>query len=370
MTAFLVNGRFLSRPATGVDRVAIELVRALQKRRKAGAAMDLSIAVPADAPGDGAIRACLDLDPDCAILRSRHRGYGWEQIALAMLQPDAVLLSLCNMGPVLRRRQLVLMHDAQIHDVPESYSPAFRHAYRLLQPLLARRAQHIATVSDHSAERLRYHRVGGGRSFDVLSNGIDHIDPIIADDTILHRLRLTPGGYLLAIGAKAWHKNMPMLLEAHRALPMPRLPLVLVGAGEAEPGQNLIPTGRVSDGELKALYNNARLFLLPSLTEGFGLPALEAMASGCPVLTSDGGALRETCGEAAAYCSPLDRPGWTARIGELVASSSKLDAMRRAGLAHAARFRWDSAAGRLLQLVESAKQPVERSDAQAVVARG
>ncbi|WP_169805601.1 glycosyltransferase family 4 protein [Novosphingobium rosa] len=370
MTALLINGRFLSRPATGVDRVAIELVRALQKRRRAGAAIALSIAVPADAPGDGAIRACLNLDAECPILRSRHRGYGWEQIELALLQREAVLLSLCNMGPVLRRRQLVLMHDAQVHDVPDSYSPAFRHAYRLLQPLLARRAQHIATVSDHSAERLRHHGVGSGRAFDVLPNGIDHIDPITPDDTILPRLGLRPGGYLLAIGAKARHKNIPMLLEAHAALPAPRLPLVLVGGGEAASGQDVIATGRVSDGELKALYRHARLFLLPSLTEGFGLPALEAMACGCPVLSSDGGALRETCGEAAAYCPPLDRPGWTARICDLASSTPKLEAMRRAGLAHAARFRWDSAAGRLLQLVESAKQPVERADTQAIVARG
>ncbi|WP_206244422.1 glycosyltransferase family 4 protein [Novosphingobium terrae] len=368
MTAFLINGRFLSRPTTGVDRVAIELVRALQKRRNAGAPIELSIAVPADAPGDGAIRASLNLDADCPILRSRHRGYGWEQIALPMLQPDAMLLSLCNMGPVLRRRQLVLMHDAQIYDAPGSYSPAFRCAYRLLQPLLARRAQHIATVSDHSAQRLRHHRVGGLRDFHVLPNGIDHLDAIIPDDTILSRLGLQPGSYLLAIGAKAFHKNIPMLLAAHAALPAPRLPLVLVGGGEA--GEDVISTGRVSDGELKALYSHARLFLLPSLTEGFGLPALEAMACGCPVLTSDGGALRETCGEAAAYCPPMDRPSWTARIGAFSTSERKLEAMRRAGLAHAARFRWDSAAGRLLQMVESAKQPVERHDPQAVVARG
>jgi len=370
MTSFLINGRFLSRPATGVDRVAIELVRALQKRRKAGAAMALSIAVPADAPGDTAIRACLNLDADCPILRSRHRGYGWEQIELAMLKPDAVLLSLCNMGPVLRRRQLVLMHDAQVYDAPDSYSPAFRHTYRLLQPLLARRAQHIATVSEHSAERLMHHGVGGGRAFDVLSNGIDHIDPITPDDTILPRLGLQPGGYLLAIGARAWHKNIPMLLAAHPALPAPRLPLVLVGGGEDSHGQDVIPTGRVSDGELKALYGHARLFLLPSLTEGFGLPALEAMASGCPVLSSDGGALRETCGEAAVYCSPIDTMGWTSRIAELTTSAPRLEAMRRAGLARAARFRWDAAAGRLLQVVERSSRSAEHTEPQAVVVRG
>ncbi|MDE1917937.1 MAG: glycosyltransferase family 4 protein [Sphingomonadales bacterium] len=355
MTGLLINGRFLSRPATGVDRTASELVRALERRRQAGAPFTLSIAVPADGPADEEIRRRLALGQDCAIHRSHFRGYAWEQLVLAFVARRDSLVSLCNMGPVLRRRQLVLIHDTQVHDVPESYNRAFRLTYRLLQPWLARRAQSIATVSQHSAQRLQHHGIGGARHFAVLPNGIDHFDAIAADEAILPRLGLMPGGYLLAIGAKARHKNIAMLIAAYRAWSGHKPPLVLVGAPWPEIEQNapdLIWTDRVSDGELKALYSGARLFLLPSLTEGFGLPALEAMACGCPVLTSHAGALSECCGDAAAYCAPDDAPGWTATMVQLADQPQKLATMRKAGLAQAALFRWDVTAALMLRLLD------------------
>lgn len=358
----LINGRFLSRPATGVDRTAAELVRALERCRQAGAALTITIAVPADGPPDDEIRQRLALGRHCAILRSRFRGYFWEQIVLARLMPHHMLLSLCNMGPVLRRRQMALIHDAQVHDVPESYSRAFRLAYRWLQPWLARRAAIIATVSQHSARRLQHHGIGGGREFAVLPNGIDHFGEIAPDTAILPRLGLRPGDYLLAIGARARHKNIALLIAAYHAWKGPKPPLVLVGApwvglesGSAQPAPELIWTGRVSDGELKALYAGAKLFLLPSLTEGFGLPALEAMACGCPVLTSNAGALSECCGDAAAYCAPQDDQGWSATMAHLASNPPKLAALREAGVARSALFRWDATAGQLLHLIEEGK---------------
>lgn len=383
MRGILINGRFLTRPATGVDRTATELVRALQRGKTSGTSADfeLSVAVPADAPGNKEIRERLELGAASRIIRSRHSGYIWEQIELALICRDQFLLSLCNVGPLLRRRQLVLMHDAQVYDVPESYSFAFRLAYRLIQPRLARRAKVIATVSRYSRDRFQHHGIGGGRPFELLANGIDHFDDITADANVLERLNLHRGGYLLAIGAKAPHKNMAMLLEVRGMLRDCQLPLVLVGAGDArifaasslqeqdrDPGT--IWTGRLDDGELKAMYENARLFLLPSLTEGFGLPALEAMACGCPVLASNTGALPETCGDAAAYCHPHDAKGWLKSIEDLTASPGKLDAMRAAGLAQASRFRWDASALRLLRILDEAEIPKHRFDPRARVVGG
>lgn len=371
----LINGRFLTRPATGVDRTATELIRALQRRRKSGisANLELSVAIPADAPQNDEIRARLELDDSSAIIRSQHRGYYWEQVDLALIRRDELLLSLCNVGPVLRRRQLVLMHDAQVYDVPESYSRSFRMVYRFLQPQLARRADVIATVSNYSCDRLQRNAVGRGRHFELLPNGIDHFDQIPVDPSVLERLNLRRGRYLLAIGSKAPHKNIPMLIEACSTLCDCRLPLVLVGAGDSgifatsslsyrdgRPG--VIWTGRLDDGELKALYENARLFLLPSLTEGFGLPSLEAMACGCAVLASNAGALPETCGEAAAYCDPRDVQAWIASIKQLMATPRKLNAMRAAGRAQALRFRWDVSAARLLRIIDEAKAVKRRAD--------
>lgn len=356
----LLNGRFLTRPATGVDRTAQHLVRGLQQLAREGLAdpFSLAVAVPAGAPPDAAIRSRLDLDESVAIIRSRWRGYVWEQVVLAFLRPRHCLLSLCNLGPVIRRSQLVLIHDAQVFDAPGSYSRVFRHAYRFILPNLARRARFLATVSRFSRERLRRNGVGAHREIEVLPNGIDHLAPVPEEPDVLQRLGLRPGGYLLAIGRPERHKNTPMLLRACAARRDRSLPLVLIRSNDMkaelaglEGAQEVIFVGRVSDGELKALMRGARIFLFPSITEGFGLPALEAMACGCPVIASNGGAIPEVAGEAAAYCDPLDESDWTCRIEELAASTSELARLKAAGLARAATFQWSASAAQLLGIL-------------------
>lgn len=355
-TRLLLNGRFLTRAPTGVDRTAQQLIRGLQQLARAGMAgpLVLDVAVPRDAPSDAEIRNRLDLGPDAKVIRSRWRGYFWEQFVLARTCPDQCLLSLCNVGPVLRRNQFVLMHDAQVFDAPESYGPAFRCVYRVILPRLARRVRFLATVSRYSRERLRHHGIGVRRKIDLLPNGIDHLAEIPSDSAILSRLGLRSGEYLLAIGRPERHKNIPMLLRACAAREDRALPLVLIRSNDAKPeltghaAESVVFVGRVTDGELKALYENARLFLFPSLTEGFGLPALEAMACGCPVIASNGGAIPEVTGDAAVYCNPCDTSGWTRRIEELANSPERLARLRLAGLERAAGFRWASSASGLL----------------------
>jgi glycosyltransferase involved in cell wall biosynthesis len=355
----LLNGRFLTRAPTGVDRTAQQLVRGFQRLTREGwtEPLVLDVAVPRDAPGDVEIRNRLDLGPEARIIRSRWRGYFWEQFVLAKTCPDQCLLSLCNVGPLLRRNQFVLMHDAQVFDTPESYGFAFRCAYRFLLPSLARRVRFLATVSRYSRERLRHHGVGVRRKIELLPNGIDHLAEIPSDAAILSRLSLRSGEYVLAIGRPERHKNIPMLLSACAAREDRALPLVLIRSNDARPGltgdtaDGVVFVGRVTDGELKALYENARLFLFPSLTEGFGLPALEAMACGCPVIASSGGAIPEVTGDAAVYCHPSDTFSWTRRIEELAASPERLVRLGQAGLDRAAGFRWTASASRLLRIV-------------------
>lgn len=356
----LLNARFLTRAPTGVDRSAQQLVRGLMHLAREGLAgpFALALAVPKGAPDDPEIRKRLELDESVAIIRSRWSGYFWEQIVLTLVRPGDCLLSLCNVGPILRRNQFVLMHDAQVFDAPASYGRAFRRAYMFICPRLARRVRFLATVSRFSRERLRHHGVGTAREIEVLPNGIDHLAPVPPESAILRRLGLRRGGYLLAIGRPERHKNIPMLLRAVAERRDRDLPLVLIRSNDAkaeligvEDLDGVIFVGRVSDGELKALFQNARLFLFPSITEGFGLPALEAMACGCPVLASNGGAIPEVCGDAAVYCDALDVAAWTRRIDELSASQGELDRLKQAGLARAATFRWDVSASRLLQIL-------------------
>lgn len=361
--ALLLNGRFLGRTPTGVDRSATHLVQAMLRLRDSDPDIRfrLDIAVPRDTPADDAIRDMLGLGPDSIIHRGRLNGYAWEQLELPFVAMDATLLSLCNMGPLLRWNQLVLMHDAQVFEVPQSYSWAFRGAYRTMLPLLARATRWLATVSRSSRNQLRQHGVGAYRSMEVIPNGMDHLTGIVPDETIIARNGLQPGGYLLAIGSAAHHKNIAMLADVLKARSGPRLPLVLVGSECPQVfGQTGIPAdedvrciGRVSDEELVALYADATVFLYPSITEGFGLPAGEAMSLGCPVIASTGGALPEVYGDAAQLQDPHDVRGWAAAIDRITASPATRQSWVERGRALVSRHAWVESSRALLRIVEA-----------------
>jgi len=113
--------------------------------------------------------------------------------------------------------------------------------------------------------------------------------------------------------------------------------------------------GRTTDEELAALYRGARCLVYPSLYEGFGLPLLEAMHNGCPVIASDIAALREVGGDAALYCDALQPPAIAAALRVLIEHPARRDELRERGRARAGQFGWDASAQALLALVEATR---------------
>ena len=110
--------------------------------------------------------------------------------------------------------------------------------------------------------------------------------------------------------------------------------------------------GYVADADLPWLYAGAMLFLFPSIYEGFGLPVVEAMASGIPVAASDIPVLREIADDSAQFVPAADVSGWSAVIRGLIEDPTRCQALRTAGLTRAARFNFDESAGRVLELLE------------------
>ncbi len=121
------------------------------------------------------------------------------------------------------------------------------------------------------------------------------------------------------------------------------------GSTAAEPG--VIMVGRLTDGEIAALYARAMAFVFPSLYEGFGVPPLEAMMFGCPVIASTADAVRETCGDAAAYFDPLDAEDLHQRMLERVAAGGISDIERGKQVERIAAFSWRKSAEQLLQFL-------------------
>lgn len=355
LTDIILNARFLMRAPTGVDRTATELITALQNLPDAPKVHGLrpagSIAALADRPA-------VLLNATEA-LPSRLPGQLWEQITLNAAHPEKWLLSLCNMGPVRRARQIVMIHDAQVFRQPESYSRQFRAWYNLLQPRLGHRAARVLTVSEHSRAELLHFGLAPPDRIDVIPNGADHILRIPPDIETLSRHNLAQNGYFLAIGSLAAHKNLPFLVNAARARKNKNIPLVIAGGGNAAifgdagitPEKDLKILGRVSEGELRALYDNARALLFPSLTEGFGLPAAEAMACGCPVVASTGGAIPEVCGDSAILIDPTDTAGWTKAMDDISTDDLLCERLSKQGKQRAATMTWRASAERLVHIL-------------------
>jgi glycosyltransferase involved in cell wall biosynthesis len=347
VTRLAVNARFLTQSTTGVQRFAAEVTRALSAT---GAA--LRLLAPQDAP------ACFgDLPVEHVGMRA---GQAWEQLDLPRAAGDGMLLNLGNTAPLLRgARQAVVIHDAGVFDTPESYSLAFRTWYRALHLALPRRGARIITVSEFSRGRLAARLRLDPARIGVMPEGGEHVLRPQAETAVLERHDLAPRAYALAVGTRAAHKNLGALRDAAALLGARGMVLAVAGAADGgvfsgaadAQGSAVRMLGRVTDAELRALYENALCLVFPSRYEGFGIPPLEAMWCGCPVLAARAGAVPEVCGDAALWFDAEGPATPAAALARLLDEPGLADALRTAGRARAQLYSWNAAATRLLELL-------------------
>ena len=351
---YVINGRFGTQRLTGVQRVAMGLLQALDALDGLPGAWQLLSPPGVAWPALQRVR-----------LRTRRSllgtGHGWEQSVMAAAAArGARVLNVAGSGPWFGGPQVSWLHDAAVFDHPEAYRATFVHWYRALFRHRARRGDLLITPSEHAQGRLAHHlRVPVSRIL-VLPHGGDHFDAVQADTGVLDRLGVVPGCFWLCIASPNPNKNLPRLLRAHARAEVGHLPLVRVGApnarvfshhGPAAPARGLIELPQASDQELKALVQAARALLMPSLYEGYGLPALEAMRLGCPVVAGRAGALPEVCGDAAYYVDPSSEDDMVAALEALAIDDSRIAQLRSAGAARSAPQTWSRAARRLLELL-------------------
>ncbi len=359
MHRVVVNGRFLSQPITGVQRFAREVVRALDDliewKEINPSEVQFSLAVP---PG---FESDLELRHIPLRVVGKGGGQRWEQTSLALHERPALLLSLCNLGPLTRRHQVVVIHDASVFAVPSAYSFAFRNWYRINIRALGRRAERVITPSRFSASELAHYAGIAGNRFTVVHSGADHLDAVEPDQTVFARHQVGERPYILAVSSEAPHKNLVSLVHALPLLrrTMPDLEVVSVGgsfpaifSGRKGPPEQIRRVGYARDAELKALYQRAECFVYPSWYEGFGLPPLEAMRAGCPVIVSRAASLPEICGDAALYCDPNDPASLAEAAGRLLGDAGLRDEMRLAGQARASQFSWRNTARGVFEVLQ------------------
>jgi glycosyltransferase involved in cell wall biosynthesis len=366
-----INGRFLSQPATGVQRYAREVTAALDRLLTDDPDLreqfDIDLVAPPDAEA-------MPLEAIRFRRAGPFAGHVWEQAVLPRHAPGG-LLSLCNTGPLGRRRQIVCIHDMSTRVCPESYAPAFRLGYRVLLPALGRTAAVVSTVSRHSAGELARYGVRRADRIEVIPNGHEHAmrwRPA-RSETVRRAAGRRP---IVLIGSPAPHKNVGLVLGLAGRLAEAGLSVVVVGAADpgvfrratGAPAENVVWPGRLDDAALAALLADALCLAFPSLSEGFGLPLVEAMALGCPIVSSDRASMPEVCGDAALYAPPDEPETWMRRFLDLAASPSLRDTLRARGLARCRRFSWADAARRYVEAmaqVDAAARPERRLRAAA-----
>ncbi len=297
-----------------------------------------------------------------AVETGRLQGQAWEQWDLPG-QVRGVLVNLGNTAPLRLRRQLVVIHDAGVFSTPEAYSPRFRLWYKFMQRVLVKRGVPIVTVSEFSRQEIMRHLGARPEQVTIMPEGADHMQRILGEPDILQRHNLQPGRCVLAVGNLAAHKNLGALARLAQSLPEHGMVLAVAGnagnllnnAFSAANGPILPEAarflGRVTDGELKALYEAATCFVFPSRYEGFGLPAVEAMASGCPVVAAEIPALRETCADAAFYCDPHSPENIAERVLQLCNDTALQDSLRNAGTERTREMTWQNAAEKLREII-------------------
>jgi glycosyltransferase involved in cell wall biosynthesis len=350
MVRVVFNGRFLSQIQTGVQRYARETLTAidelLAQRRADLPEVQAFLAVPGNAN-----------PPKLSHIKVQElpflKGHLWEQITLPWFARQSYLVNFNYSGPLLKKKQMITIHDATVAASPSSFSWKYRLIHHSLIALLKGRVDTIMTVSDFSRRELEHHF---GISHALV--GLEGWQHSVASGDGLSTLRkfdLRPGQYLLAVGSRKPNKNFSVIDRALQIAHEFPMPIAVAGASDIGIFKNanaeeksLRMLGFVSDEELGHLYKHAAWFIFPSIYEGFGLPAIEAMGNGCPVIAARAASIPEVCGDAAMYFDPHEPASLVALLRRIAQEPELREAQAERMPQQLARYSWQKNARILL----------------------
>ncbi|PDW03956.1 glycosyltransferase family 4 protein [Candidatus Viridilinea mediisalina] len=349
--------RLGAREYTGTERYTYELLAALAKLDRFRPYTLYSNGLPARLPL---------LGPNVS-LRNIPAPRLWTHMRLgptALRERPALLFIPAHVVPLIHPPSVVTIHDLGYHMFPEAHTARRRLELELTTRWSLRAARHVIAISQTTKADLVHHYRADPARISVVYHGVqDHFTPTEHGQHLAPQLRqryhLAQRPYLLYVGTIQPRKNLVRLLEAFaQALPHLEEPPLLVLAGREGWLSSAIVArtralglehhvrfpGYIPDADLPALLRGALAFVFPSLYEGFGMPVLEAMACGTPVLTANGSALREVADTAALLVDPTNTDAIAAGLLRLISDAHLREALRERGLARAAMFTWERCA--------------------------
>lgn len=348
----LISGR------TGIARYVEQLDEALVER---GAGLHRFAVGRSSFPVPHGVR---HLGVPARLVARTWRTLGWPPVE--RLTPGIDLVHATGMlVPATRRPLVVTVHDVAAIHLPDLHPPRHRdQQLRLVRDL--HRAAVVVTVSAATADDVAHLGIETERIV-VAPLGVRELPPA-------ERATAPPPGYLLTVGESSPRKRLSLVLEALARLDAgPRL--VMAGPPAADErhlaslvadrrlGERVMRIGAVTDAELAALYAGAVALCFPSASEGFGLPVLEAMAAGVPVIAADLPVLREVAGDAALFVGRADADAWAQAIESVLGDPALRDRLAEEGRRRAGEFTWRRTAESTMDAYQMALESVARAPA-------
>lgn len=348
-----VNGRFLENELTGVGEYSLNMLREMDVLLATDEFQDVSMTLL----HPNKIKENITFDNIKVVRLGRVARYIWEQLYLPWKIKNKYLLNLHSVAPILKNKQIVVLHDAKMADKKASDSYTLqRYFLWLLGIVLGKRLRKIITVSEFSKKQLNQKYKIPKEKIEVISQGCEHILKYCEDNTIFQRNGISKQCYVLAVGGGSAKNNIytARAIEKYNYGKKEKIHMILVGSipevvrSELKCFSNVNLVGRVTYEELVSLYKNAICLAFPSISEGFGMPPIEAMTLGCPVIASTVDSIPEVCSDGALYCDISRIDSFNEKLEMLLKNSELRQMQIEKGYKNIKRFSWKDNAKKLL----------------------
>lgn len=351
-----INGRSFEYNFTGVTRYTYTVLSHLDNLLSKGEYPDLQVVLLLSNLNQYSSLLKFKNIESCQI--GTHHGCIWEQSDLLSYTKKHFLLSLHSLGPCLKKEQILVMHDAKTSRKGSFDQGELRRYFHLvLNLILAKRVPKIIAISDFARKDIETGYYVSPDKIEVIHSGIEQVDSLSKEQIdVTERFHLLPKKYVFSVGGGRT-KNNVLTAKAVESLQDDGLDFILAGdvapdaKDELKQYKHTHLVGRVSNEELAALYKSAFCYAFPSLSEGWGMPPLEAMEYGCPVIASQCDSIPEVCGDGAIYLhNPHDSNEMANKINCLLHDARMYDEMINRGYQNIRRFDWDTTTRKIMKV--------------------